>query len=78
MKKIKPAVIPGKYEISVAYRFDGEENFTLHSRKIFMLPWPFVLVSGLIIGLFIFFCAGLNKKYKSKLCFLWKKICPGK
>jgi len=51
LKKTALAIIPGKYRISIAYRYDGNDDFFIKEEYVDFFPMSAILVGLSIIGL---------------------------
>jgi hypothetical protein len=55
MRALTPAFLPGRYKISVAYRYDGQDNFLARNSSFFFVPpVPFVIILLLATAIFAF------------------------
>lgn len=61
---ISSAVMPGRYTMSINYRYDGQDNFTTEKEIFFFLPLNFVGLVVLAIGLMIAAYVIYKKKKK--------------
>jgi len=50
LQEIAPAFIPGRYNLSVDYRFDGKEDFTIEQQSIFIIPAIDILALLIVIA----------------------------
>jgi len=56
MREIATAFIPGRYKLSVDYRYDGSDNFTTEQQNIFVIPvidvWVILIIITIIYAYF--------------------------
>lgn len=69
LKNMVPTIFPGNYTISVEYRYDGKDDFSIDSSKFIFIP-PLSMVIGLILlaGIvrYIKYIKSMNKKNKEE------------
>jgi len=62
LKKIALSFVPGCYTISIEYRYDGKEEFSIDKSKLTFIP-PIFIAAGLILIVGI---SGYIKLWKKK------------
>ena len=50
LKSLAPALIPGRYTMTLWYRYDGKDDFTMREEKFDFLPLPAILGSLILIA----------------------------
>lgn len=53
LESLASAFLPGKYTLTVSYRYDGKDEFMLETKSGFFIPWQGV-VGALFIGTLLF------------------------
>jgi hypothetical protein len=62
---LSSAFIPGRYNLNIAYRYDGKDDFSYASSSFFLIP-PLFIVLLVIFVLLIAFLAYIYFKKKKK------------
>lgn len=63
LQSLLPAFIPGKYILTVQFRYDGTETFQSQTIERILFPWPGILL-GVFLGGFAFLAMRLRKKWR--------------
>lgn len=66
VKKMVPAIVPGKYTVRIEYRYDGKDDFVIEEQKIDIIPLPVILASLIILGLMTGYVFWRRRKKRAK------------
>lgn len=67
LKNVAVAFIPGKYKVSVSFRFDGKDDFMTQENYFYFFPFKISIVVLVLVVILVFFWRKFSKKNNTKI-----------